>query len=94
MIKIDTFLEQNKNTLKNGWIAYDNVNGWCWFSHKPLLNLEDNTYNISNGDSIELRMFAITPYDVVGSSLRKIAFVRKDLKKVVNPTIEKKSFNF
>lgn len=89
MIKIDTFLEQNKNTLKNGWIAYDNVNGWRWFNIKPELSIEDNVYRKKKGDSISLRMFAITPYDVVGSSLRKIAFVRKDLKKVVNPVLKK-----
>ena len=88
MIKIDTFLEQNKNVLKKGWIAYDNYWGWQWFSHKPIFCL-DGFWEKKRGDWCELGMFAIEPYKIVGSSLRKVAFVRKDLKKVVNPVLKK-----
>lgn len=88
MIKIDTFLEQNKNTFKNGWVAYDNINGWQWFKIKPEL-CQNNTYRKKKGDRILLSMFAITPYDLPASSLRKIAFVRKDIKKVINPILKK-----
>ena len=87
MIDIDTFLEQNKNAIRKGWVAYDTYWGWQWFSIKPEYNL-DGCWAKKRGDWCELGIFIISP-TLSGSSLRKISYIRKDIKKVINPVVKK-----
>lgn len=58
MITIDEFLERNKDVIKNGWVAYDIVWGWQWFSHKPKLHLND-VWISKKGEIIKLEVFDI-----------------------------------
>ena len=87
MIEVDKFLELNKSSLNKGWIAYDKKDGWQWFSHKPELLLDD-TWSMVNGDKMRLKIFSILPI-LPGSSLRRISYVKRNMKKVVNPVLQK-----
>lgn len=87
MIDIDTFLEQNKNTISKGWVAYDKYWGWQWFSHKPEYNVE-GFWKKRKGDWFDLGIFLINPI-LSGSSLRRIAYARRNRRMIINPMVVK-----
>ena len=87
MIQVDDFLKLNNRVLKTGWVCYDDLHGWRWATHKPII---DDGYWALNlkGKWKSLDMFCIIPYKPWCSSLRKVVYWEK-VKKVVEAKIKK-----
>ena len=83
MIEIDEFIGKNNRVLKTGWVAYDEVYGWRWFTHKPFID-EDKWEADEGVDYNSLSMFNLKKYVPWRSSLRRIILGKNNLGKVVN----------
>lgn len=61
--------------MKNGWVAMDKNENWCWFGHKPVIHFGDINKWLRadiNDNWCYIESFNITPVSDWTKSLIKI----------------------